>query len=498
MDINTRLDGFIIHPLDAFNDKHHEESIPKFSNTAPNLDGFQVHPLDNFISQEHNNNIFNDNVLNQTNDIFSNNETFETGNNQYNNIYNYNDTNQTNNIFSNNEVYETGNNQYNNIYNYNDTNQTNNIFSNNEVYETVNTFNLDNNISNYGFDQTPIQDNSFTTPVNNNDYNYNQYETSNITSQIYPVSYTEPTANYNYDYLNNNSSNITPLNQESNYINITTPSYANYSTSTFNYSKVLPTKYLPTIEKTNKVNSISPISVVPKISKVIYTIPSTITPSKSVYTVPSYKTYTEKKFINTTQFSQISPIPTVSYNNSLYSFNHFRNNSYNVNSFIYKPKITHYKTNSVILPPKVYRITSYTPEIKWKKILPKRTTIVIPTVKKFIIPRRTKYILPKKQSIIIPNSVIVKPMQVSNIYSPYPKDSIRKVVTNPPILSTLPKSFIVPTITVPNQSVVKVNLNGMEKFPMDNRRRITTIYNMNMPKGYYFRDLERVRKKKNF
>ena len=119
-------------------------------------------------------------------------------------------------------------------------------------------------------------------------------------------------------------------------------------------------------------------------------------------------------------------------------------------------------------------------------------------MKKFIIPRRTKYILPKKQSIIIPNSVIVKPMQVSNIYSPYPKDSIRKVVTNPPILSTLTKSFIVPTITVPNQSVVKVNLNGMEKFPMDNRRRITTIYNMNMAKGYYFRDLERVRKKKNF
>ena len=42
MDINTRLDGFIIHPLDAFNDKHHEDSLLKFSNTAPNLDGFKV------------------------------------------------------------------------------------------------------------------------------------------------------------------------------------------------------------------------------------------------------------------------------------------------------------------------------------------------------------------------------------------------------------------------------------------------------------------------
>ena len=73
MDINTRLDGFIVHPLDAFNDHHHEDDIPKFSSTAPHLDGFQVHPLDSFISHEHNNDISNDYLnFNDTNQINTN------------------------------------------------------------------------------------------------------------------------------------------------------------------------------------------------------------------------------------------------------------------------------------------------------------------------------------------------------------------------------------------------------------------------------------------
>ena len=80
MDINTRLDGFIVHPLDAFNDHHHDYDTPKFSSTAPHLDGFQEHPLDAFISQEHNNNI------------------------STNNYFNYEDTNQVNNYFPTNET----------------------------------------------------------------------------------------------------------------------------------------------------------------------------------------------------------------------------------------------------------------------------------------------------------------------------------------------------------------------------------------------------------
>ena len=80
MDINTRLDGFIVHPLDAFNDHHHDYDTPKFSSTAPHLDGFQEHPLDAFISQEHNNDI------------------------STNNYFNYEDTNQVNNYFPTNET----------------------------------------------------------------------------------------------------------------------------------------------------------------------------------------------------------------------------------------------------------------------------------------------------------------------------------------------------------------------------------------------------------
>ena len=89
MDINTRLDGFIVHPLDAFNDHHHEDDIPKFSSTAPHLDGFQVHPLDSFISHEHNNDISNDYLnFNDTNQINTNylpTNTFTTDNLLFNN-----------------------------------------------------------------------------------------------------------------------------------------------------------------------------------------------------------------------------------------------------------------------------------------------------------------------------------------------------------------------------------------------------------------------------
>ena len=109
MDINTRLDGFIIHPLDAFNDKHHEDSLLKFSNTAPNLDGFKVHPLDSFIIHEHDNNYesnINDNFtinyaqFNQNNslDVLSDDRNYNAGNisSEYN-------------LTNNSELYQTSN-----------------------------------------------------------------------------------------------------------------------------------------------------------------------------------------------------------------------------------------------------------------------------------------------------------------------------------------------------------------------------------------------------
>ena len=45
MDINTQLDGFIIHPLDAFKNSQQEEFIPPISSSTPDFDEFQVHPL---------------------------------------------------------------------------------------------------------------------------------------------------------------------------------------------------------------------------------------------------------------------------------------------------------------------------------------------------------------------------------------------------------------------------------------------------------------------
>ena len=109
MDVNTQLDGFVVHPLDAFNDKHHDDNIPKFSSTAPHLDGFIVHPIDSFISHERN------------------------GGNGFSGI-----------------------------------NQINNIFNNNN-YETENIFNQNNDLTNFEVNQTSqIQDLYNTTPINNN------------------------------------------------------------------------------------------------------------------------------------------------------------------------------------------------------------------------------------------------------------------------------------------------------------------------------------------
>ena len=485
MDINTRLDGFIIHPLDAFNEKHREESIPKFSITAPNLDGFQVHPIDNFISQMHNDDIYNNNDINQTTNIFSNNEISETGNIDYNNnIYNYNDSNQAINTFSNNEIYETGNIDYNNnIYNNNNViNQTNSTFINNNVYETGNILNINNDINNYGL--------LSISPDINNNYNYNQYETYNTTSQIYPVSYIEPSSNYNYDYLNNDSSNIISINQGSNYINTTTSSYVSYPSTNFNYSNILPTNYLPPAKNTIDNNSLLTINLEPKINEAKYATPSIIPPSKSVYTIPSYKTIQKKESIplniieTNTSKSKILPVSKITYNGYPHSSNHFSVYSYNFKNN--KSIITNYKLKPIELPPKTYTIKSYNHKIKWKKIIPKMTTVVIPTVKRFIIPRRIKYVLPKAQKVLS-KSVLVQPIpstQISIVPSPFPKDSIRKI-NMPPILSTLPNNYSIQTVPITNPNNVKVNLNGLEKYPKDNNKRLVPTYKLPRPKIYY-------------
>ena len=476
MDINTRLDGFIIHPLDAFNDKHQEESSFKFSNTAPHLDGFQVHPLDNFISKEHNNN-------------------------NHSNNYNYMNNN--------------------------------NYFTNNETYETENTFNTNNNISNYGFD-TQIQNLTNTSASVNNDsnYNFNQYDTSYYTSNYnnynsidYPVTYTEPKENYNY--LNTTTSNVISSNQEpnyvNNYINTSNYSYENYPSTNINYSKILPTKYLPTIDKTNYDNNLynnlpnlqnssSAINIKPiTFKKINYTNYAIVSPTKNAYSISSYRTTKKRAFTPAPKLnknlkwksSTSFQVSTPSYKKSPYKFRHFATNTYNMNKFHHKPALTNYKTYSYVSRPKIYRITTFNPQIKWKNIIPQRSTIIIPTVKRYIIPRRSVYVLPKSQSVIMPNPIVVQPQQsfqVTNIQSQIPQDSRGRIVVNPPILNNLSSNILIPSIPILNQN--PLNVNAVEKFPMDNmrsRNRVVTNYNYNLsaPKIYYPRVFERL-KKKNF
>ena len=474
MDINTRLDGFVIHPLDAFNDKHQEDSSFKFSNTAPHLDGFQVHPLDNFISKEHNNN-------------------------------NYDYINNNN----------------------------NNYLTSNETYVTGSTFNT-NNISNFGFDQSQIP--NLTTTTNDYNYNYDQYNTSNYNNYnitISPVTYTEPTTNYNYlntttpttnynNYLDTTTSNVISPNQEPNYINniinTTNYSYENYSTTNYNYSQILPTKYLPTIEKANNDNnfynniqySSSTINIEPITpTKIIDTTSALVSPIKNTYSISSYKTIKKRAFTPAPKIARHSklktsgflPFSTVSYKKSPYKFRHFTS-TYNANKIHHKPILSQNKTVSYALKPRTYRITTFNPQIKWKKIIPTRTTIVIPKVQKYIIPRKSNYVLPKSQSVILPKPLIVQPqqsIQIMNIQSQIPQDSTKRVVVNPIILNNFQNKILVPSIPVINQNPLTVNVNGLEKFPMDNisNSRIITNYNLNKPKIYYPRNYEIV-KKKNF
>ena len=159
MDINTRLDGFVIHPLDAFNDRHHDDETPKFSSTAPHLDGFQVHPLDSFISHEHNNEL----ALGGLNEI--------------------------NNYISNNE--------------------TENIYS-------------QNNINDLGIYQSQVQDIFPQSSTTNNDFNFNEYETTNVSSSENFITYTDPiTTTTNYNYLDVTPTTTISPNTQTNYINET-------------------------------------------------------------------------------------------------------------------------------------------------------------------------------------------------------------------------------------------------------------------------------------
>ena len=95
MDINARLDGFKVHPLDLFpSNKNLNANENKITLNTANLDGFKVHPIDLFVS--HDTNHF-DNNSNSNKNISQNYQKFynQTSNNlpAYNKVFNI----QTNN-----------------------------------------------------------------------------------------------------------------------------------------------------------------------------------------------------------------------------------------------------------------------------------------------------------------------------------------------------------------------------------------------------------------
>ena len=53
MDINARLDGYTVHPLDLFpTNKNSPDNLEKISLDTADLDGFKVHPIDLFVNHE--------------------------------------------------------------------------------------------------------------------------------------------------------------------------------------------------------------------------------------------------------------------------------------------------------------------------------------------------------------------------------------------------------------------------------------------------------------
>ena len=411
MDINTQLDGFIIHPLDAFKDSHQEEFIPQINSSTNDFDEFQVHPLDNFFAQEHNN--INLNEVVQENDYYTNNETYDTGN----------------------------------------------IINTDEI--TVN---------NLGFEQNQMQDLITPTPdinIDNNDLNLNQYEiTENFTTQEYPVTYTDSTSNYNY--INSNSSDIIPLNNESNFINpITTASYENYSNTNndLSYSKILPTKILPTIERSDNDD------IIPSTSSDFnqitteqneYIDNSITSPINNEYTIPSDISYSKSTFDPTINIATDISLPSTdllpSYSSTTFApspstFNDISESNYKVDEYNIEPNIIKNKP--------IFRELSYNPKISWKKVIPKKTTIIIPKVKKYIIKRKSQIILPKKQTVIIP-SVIVQPqptIQMPQIQPIIPQNYVNMVSNTPILISTIPSV---------NQNSLIINSNRTGQLPMQN------------------------------
>ena len=191
MDINARLDGYMVHPLDLFpTNKNILDNLEKISLDTADLDGFKVHPIDLFVNHENPNKNYN------LSSAITNNGIFNTQSKYNNGIIPFEKQIKADNIF----------NQYQNPRNMG-------------VYETQKTpiYNKENNIYNNFPSMMPTENRE--TFQNNNTFNQNQRITSHFSSLanqsinniIYPTSMNQKINNINNEIQNsitNNQNNI--------------------------------------------------------------------------------------------------------------------------------------------------------------------------------------------------------------------------------------------------------------------------------------------------
>ena len=443
MDINTRLDGFLVHPLDLFPKTH------EFDETTANLDGFKVHPLDSFINHNKNNqykylenntttNYDYSNLLNNINKTSTTQNYKDNLYGQYTNIKtepylyekNYTNSKQIVNIDSFDHNFN-----YNNTYNYNDN--TNKIITY-KNYITTNSNNYPKTINhNYNYLQTnSYNDNilgkypkyKITDLGGNYTKTYNTFpndtSTNNTSYEIYPsskivnkgITYDKITATTNAsDMSYGKPSSLDIMNSTSSTDPFSFKSFHNYSKSNeYNYN-AYPTSTLTNI-------------------KTITTQP------KTVYTINSNKNYT-KVFLDNSY-----PKKTITNYKSLSSFKStqdiFKNK---LASSLISPRInTFYTGTSSSIPlrsyttPKEYkskRTTAILPS-KTKIILPNPTNIIASSQKAIIIPKTNHRIIERARTPIIPNTVITSPNKIYNYSSPK-----KNVITIPTLITRTEKSI---------------------------------------------------------
>ena len=448
MDMNARLDGFIVHPLDLFPKTH------EFDETTANLDGFKIHPLDSFINHNkidqykylQNNTTTNydySNLLNNINTTPTNQNYTANSYDQYTTITNepylysknYTNSKQLVNIGS----FENNIN-YNNTYNYNGkTNETttyNNYPTNNSTYypKTINhnydyleTNSFNDNIlgkypkykiTDFGGNYTKTYD-TFPNDTSTNNTSYEIHPSSkNINTRIIYDKYTATTnasnmsygKPFSFDILNLSSSNG-PL------------SYKSFN----NYSK--PNKY---IYPTSTLTNIKTITTQPKYVNTINYNPNY---SKGLYdnnpkkTIINYKSLSSSRSTQDFFKNRLVPSilsPTI---NTIYRGTSIPLRSYTI------PKTYESKRTTAILPSKT------------KIILPKQTNIITSNLKTIIIPKSNHIIVERKRAPIISNTVVTSPNKIYNFSSPK-----KNVVTIPTIITHTAK----PIKTIPKFNQINI------------------------------------------